>query len=90
MHSACTITAPVKLLGGSHDGEGNLMMYNEEQQLWIPVCYDNFRETAGRIVCQQIGFDDVYEGIRTHWYKLRKFTASAVCFSDLFLLEPIT
>ena len=58
-----TVTVPVKLHGGSHDGEGNLVIFNEEQQLWIPVCSDSFYETAGRIVCQQIGFDDVYEGI---------------------------
>ena len=65
--STVTITVPVKLLGGSHDGEGNLVMYNEEQQMWIPACFDNFEETAGRIVCQQIGFDDVYKGIGTQW-----------------------
>ena len=52
----------MKLLGGSHDGEGNLVLYSEDQQEWIPVCDDVFTQAAGRIVCQQIGFDDVYEG----------------------------
>ncbi len=64
-HNIISISAPIKLAGSSLTGEGVILVYDSFQSVWTGVCatQGQFDLNDGRIVCKQIGLDNIFQGI---------------------------
>jgi len=50
----CSISVPVRLVGGSSSREGRLEVYF--MGVWGTVCDDGFTDAAARVVCYMLGY----------------------------------
>jgi len=50
----CSISVPVRLVGGSSSREGRLEVYF--MGVWGTVCDDGFTDAAARVACYMLGY----------------------------------
>lgn len=49
----------VRLEGGSGAHEGRVEIYNADTDTWGTLCDDGWDEKAARVVCRQLGYNQV-------------------------------